>query len=303
MLSIKRRRQIKLFFIISVILFILILSSLIVGFFPYGLHKRSMKNVVAPKDSLLYMSVVNSNDSIGKIIDSIYAYRLLHDEAMFDFSLILKNINETVTSMKNNENFYVRTFSEYVYSRGASILFWSVDKNNQNNSEIYFMFDIGILPQFVLNTLMRFNNNILSQSGYKVRKIRYGKKIINSIYKDDKNVVFFTVSNGLLIFSKEYRNMVKIIEYLNSKASNLDEVRILNYAKESYKPDLSLYINKERYKSFDYKGNILFEPLKYIGDNASSVYLFTKLYDDRGIVDIYIDYKYGGSDRASMLIH
>ncbi len=299
MLSIRRERQVKLFIILASVFLVLFIATMIIGFFPYGLHKKSMKNVAIPKDALLYMSVENSSESIGKIIESIYAYRISHDQSMFEFSLILKNIDSFVNKMQNDKSFYTRTFSKYVYSRNASILFWSLAENNINDSEIYFIFDIGRLPSLMFNIFMNVDNFNIESDNYKIKRVKYNNIVINSVTKNNNNnVIFFTTFDGLLIFAKEYNHVVKLIEFLKSKASNLNEVEILKKAEEDYKPDMSLYINKKRYDILKGKDNILFTPLKYIGEEASSLYLYTKLHDDRGFVDIYVDYEYGGSDRA-----
>jgi len=297
MLSIRKQRQIRLFIILSSVFSVLLVLTLIFGFYPFGLHKKSMGNVPVPKDSLLYLSMKSPDSSISKITDSIYAYRMSHDEATIEFSLILRSIDTFLDNMSSSESIYLKYFTKYMRSRNASILFWELDKNNINNSEIYFISDLGRLHSLVLNIFLKEGDFYLAGDTYHIGKSNYRNAKINYLNKNDEMFAVFTAFNGILIFSKDYDHIRKIIDFMNSKSSNLNEVSILNGSNENYMPDMSLYINKKMYDSLQGESNTLFAPLKYF-ETASSIYAYTKIYKDKALVDLHIEYEYGGSDRA-----
>lgn len=298
MVSIRRRRQIRVLIIFSLILTVIISAILIAGFFPFGLHKRAMKDVAMPKDAIMYMSVESLNSSVMKIINSIYAYRISHDEAMFEFSLMLKSIESFFDHLSDNPKLSIKYFSKYILKRNASVLFWRYG-SNFNNAEIYFMFDLGKLPAYFFNIFVRQERIVIEDKNYDINRVRYGNAIISSLQNGNEVFAYFMVYKGLFIFSKEYNHLKKMVDFLNSKASNLKDVAALKNVDETYVPDMSLYINKELYDNINGDTNFLFSPLKYFSD-ASSIYTFIKFYENKGVLDIYIDYKYGASDRYSL---
>ena len=297
MISIRKQRQVKLIVILSSVFSVLLLLTLIFGFYPFGLHKKSMGNVPLPKDSLLYISMKSVNSSVAKITDSIYTYRMSHDEATIDYSLKLKSINTFLNNMSNSENVYLKYFTKYICKRNAGILLWELDKNNINNSEIYFISDLGKLHSILLNAFLKDGDFDLNDDTYHIGKSNYRNAKINYLNKNGKRFAVFTSFNGLLIFSKDYDHLKKIIDFINSKSSNLSEISILNSSNENYKPDMSLYINKKMYDTLKDKNNYFFDTLKNF-DKASSIYAYTKIYKDKALVDLHINYEYGGSDRS-----
>lgn len=297
MLSIRKQRQIRLFIILLSVFSVLLVLTLVFGFYPFGLHKKSMGDVPVPKDSLLYLSMKSADSSISKIADSIYAYRMSHDEATIEFSLILRSIDTFLDNMSSSDNIYLKYFTKYMRSRNASILFWELDKNNINNSEIYFISDLGRLHSLILNIFLKEGDFDLAGDTYHIGKSNYRNAKINYLNKNDERFAVFTTFNGILIFSKDYNHIRKIIDFMNSKASNLNEVSILNGSNENYMPDMSLYVNKKMYDSLQGESNTLFAPLKYF-ETSSSIYAYTKIYKDKALVDLYIEYEYGGSDRS-----
>ncbi len=297
MISIRKQRQVKLIVMLSSVFSVLLILTLVFGLYPFGLHKKSMGNVPLPKDSILYISVKSINSSISKITDSMYTYRMSHDEATINYSLKLKSIDTFLNNMSNSENIYLKYFTKYISSRNASILLWELDKNNINNSEIYFISDLGRLHSILLNVFLKDGDFDLNDDTYHIGKSNYRNAKINYLNKNGERFAVFTSFNGLLIFSKDYDHIKKIIDFINSKSSNLSEIPILNSLNENYTPDMSFYINKKMYNTLQDKNNPFFDILKYF-DTASSIYAYTKIYKNKALIDLHIDYEYGGSDRS-----
>ena len=297
MVSIRRQRQIKLLFILSIILIIIIASILIFGYYPYGLHKKDMSDVKMPKDSIVYVSVKSLDSSILKFADSIYAYRISHDESMYDFSIMLKSVEAFANHLKTNNNFFVKSLSNPIIKRNASILLWGYN-NNLNDSELFYMFDIGRINSFLFNSFFNPKELTIDDNSYIVKKIDYNG---TKIYALDNAgpFIFFSFYNGILIAAKNYNHIKKLIDFFQSKPSNFNEIGILNNAENSYNTDISVYINKKLYDYNKCNGSILFTPLKYF-ENTTAIYGNIKLYDDNGVADIFVDYDYGGSERYSL---
>ncbi|WP_300716310.1 hypothetical protein [uncultured Brachyspira sp.] len=293
MVSIKRQRQIKLFFILSSILIAVIFIFIIIGYFPYGLHKKNMSEVNIPEDSIAYVSVKSLNKSILRFSDSIYAYRISHDESMHDFSVLLRTADIFADMLKTNDNFFVRLASKPMLKRNAALLFWGYN-GNLNNSEIFYLFDIGKLNSFIFNSF--FNSKEINK--YEVKKVNYNKDKIY-ILDNGNPYLFFSFYKGLLIASKNFNHIKKLIDFFTSNISSIDEIQLLNTVKNQYEPDISFYVNK---KLFDYnkcEGSLLFTPLNYFV-NANNIYGNIKINNDNGLIDIFTDYEYGGSERYSL---
>ncbi|MEI0567256.1 hypothetical protein R4J02_10195, partial [Brachyspira pulli] len=159
MVSIKRQRQIKLFLILSIILTVIIVIFAIFGYFPYGLHKKDMSDVKIPKDSIAYVSVKSLEKSVLKLSDSIYAYRISHDESMYDFSILLRSVEAFSHKLQTNDNFFVKFASKPILKRNAALLLWGYN-GSLENSELFYLFDIGKLNTFLLKSF--FNSESLT---------------------------------------------------------------------------------------------------------------------------------------------
>lgn len=297
MLSIRKQRQIRFTLIVLSTLVVLLALIIIIGFYPFGLHKRNMKNVPIPKDSLLYVSAKSVNDSVSKVIDSIYAYRISHDEAMLEFSSIINLLDTFLDSISNSDNIYLNYLSKYIYSRNIGVLFWALNQNSVNDSEIYFLSDLGRLPSLLLNLFLKEGDFSLANDYYQIRKSNYRNTKINYLNKNDEIFIIFTSFKGLLIVTRDYGHITKMIDFFNSKPSNLTDISIFQGITESYSPDMSLYINKKEYDSLRSEKNTLFDSFNYF-KSVSSIYAYSKVYDDRALLDFHIDYEYGASDRA-----
>lgn len=297
MVSIKRQRQIKLFFILSIILIIIMILFFVLGYFPYGLHKKDMSEVKIPKDSIAYISVKSLDKSVLKFSDSIYAYRISHDESMYDFSILVRSVDAFANRLKTNDNFFVKMVSGSILKRNAALLLWGYN-GTLENSEIFYMFDIGRLNSFLLNVFFNSDTLTIENNTYNLKKVNYNG---NRIYALDNGTpyFFFTFYKGVLIAAKNYNHIKKIIDFLNSKPSDLGEIALLNRVKSDYNADISFYINKNLFDYNKCEGSLLFAPLKYF-DNVYSIYGNIKLNDDNGLCDIFADYEYGGSDRYSL---
>ena len=93
--------------------------------------------------------------------------------------------------------------------------------------------------------------------------------------------------------------MKKLIDFFSSNINNLDDIKLLNNVENQYESDIAFYINK---KLFDYnkcEGSLLFTPIKYFA-NAYTIYGNVKINNDNGLMDIFVDYEYGGSERYSL---
>ena len=297
MVSIKRQRQIKLFFILSIILIIIIILFFTLGYLPYGLHKKNMSEVKIPKDSIAYISVKSLDKSILKFSDSIYAYRISHDESMYDFSILIRSVDAFANRLKTNDNFFVKMASDFMLKRNTALLFWGYN-GKLENSEIFYLFDIGRLNTFLLNAFLNSDTLTIENNTYNLKKINYDG---NRIYALDNGTpyFFFSFYKGVLIAAKNYNHIKKIIDFLNSKPSNLEDIALLESVKSDYNADISFYINKNLFDYNKCEGSLLFAPLKYF-DNVYSIYGNIKLNDDNGLCDIFADYEYGGSDRYSL---
>ncbi len=297
MISIKRRRQIKRAFITTIICGIFISVALVVGYFPYGLHKKDMSKVKMPKDSIIYMSAKSLDKSLFKFSKSIYAYRVSHDESMYNFSFMIKSIEALFFNLRENSNLLIRMITHSITKRNASILLWNYN-NSLEDSDIYYFFDLGYITTFIANALFRVDEVYLDKVKYNVNIVDYNEYKFYSLERGNYTS-FFVFYDGLLIVAPTYTSLRKIIDFLNSKSSSLGDINILNNAKVNYSPDMSLYINKDY---FDYKkisGSILFKPLEYFKDTYS-IYANMNLSDNNGNIDIFVNYHMGGSDRVSL---
>ncbi|CRF31670.1 hypothetical protein BRSU_0295 [Brachyspira suanatina] len=297
MVSIKRQRQIKLFFILSIILIVVISLFIIFGYFPYGLHEKDMSEVKMPKDNIAYVSVKSLDKSILKFSDSIYAYRISHDESMYDFSILLRKADAFADRLRTNDNFFVKMASKPMLKRNAALLFWGYN-GNLYNSEIFYLFDIGRLNSFIFNSIFSPESLTIDNVAYEIKKVNYNG---NKIYALDNGnpYLFFSFYKGLLIITKNYNHIKKLIDFLNSDAGSINDVELLNKVENKYDSDISFYINKQLFDYNKCEGSLLFTPLQYF-NNAYTIYGNAKINNDNGLMDIFVDYEYGGSERYSL---
>ena len=97
---------------------------------------------------------------------------------------------------------------------------------------------------------------------YDINKINYdGMKFF--IVGNDKPFLYFAFYNGLLIITKNYINLKKIIYFLSSKTNTLKEINILNQIPISYNSDISFYINKNLFDLPNINNFALFNILQY----------------------------------------
>ena len=297
MVSIKRQRQIKLFFILSIVLIVIISLFIIFGYFPYGLHKKNMSEVKIPKDNIAYVSVKSLDKSILKFSDSIYAYRISHDESMYDFSILLRKADAFADRLRTNDNFLVKMASKPILRRNAALLFWGYN-GSLNNSEIFYLFDIGRLNSFIFKSFFNSENLTIDNITYEVKKINYNGSRIYAL-DNGSPYLFFNFHKGLLIVAKNYNHIKKLIDFLNSNAESINEVRLLKNVENKYESDISFYVNKQLFDYNKCEGSLLFTPLQYF-NNAYSIYGNAKINNDNGLMDIFVDYEYGGSERYSL---
>ncbi|MEI0527463.1 hypothetical protein R4J00_02250 [Brachyspira intermedia] len=297
MVSIKRQRQIKLFFILSIILIVIISLFIIFGYFPYGLHKKNMSEVKMPKDNIAYVSVKSLDKSVLKFSDSIYAYRISHDESMYDFSILLRKADAFADRLRTNDNFLVKMASKPILRRNAALLFWGYN-GNLDNSEIFYLFDIGRLNSFIFKSFFNSENLTIDNITYEVKKINYNGSRIYAL-DNGSPYLFFNFYKGLLIVTKNYNHIKKLIDFLNSDTDGISEVKLLNNVENKYESDISFYVNKQLFDYNKCEGSLLFTPLQFF-DNAYSIYGNAKINNDNGLMDIFVDYEYGGSERYSL---
>ena len=297
MVSIKRQRQIKLFFILSIILIVIISLFIIFGYFPYGLHKKNMSEVKMPKDNIAYVSVKSLDKSVLKFSDSIYAYRISHDESMYDFSILLRKADAFADRLRTNDNFLVKMASKPILRRNAALLFWGYNEN-LDNSEIFYLFDIGRLNSFIFKSFFNSENLTIDNITYEVKKINYNGSRIYAL-DNGSPYLFFNFHKGLLIVTKNYNHIKKLIDFLNSDTDGISEVKLLNNVENKYESDISFYVNKQLFDYNKCEGSLLFTPLQFF-DNAYSIYGNAKINNDNGLMDIFVDYEYGGSERYSL---
>ena len=165
-------------------------------------------------------------------------------------------------------------------------------------ANIFYLFDIGKLNTFLLKSFFNSESLTIDNKSYNIRKVNYGGKKIYAL-DNGSPYLFFSFHKGVLIATKHYNNIKKLIDFFNSKPDNLEDIALLNNVKNSYDSDVSFYINKQLYDYNNCEGSLLFTPLKYF-NNVYSMYGNIKLNDDNGLADIYVDYEYGGSDRYSL---
>ncbi|MEI0558156.1 hypothetical protein [Brachyspira intermedia] len=297
MVSIKRQRQIKLFFILSIILIIIISLFIIFGYFPYGLHKKDMSEVKMPKDNIAYVSVKSLDKSVLKFSDSIYAYRISHDESMYDFSILLRKADAFADRLRTNDNFLVKMASKPILRRNAALLFWGYN-GSLDNSEIFYLFDIGRLNSFIFKSFFNSENLTIDNITYEVKKINYNGSRIYAL-DNGSPYLFFNFYKGLLIVTKNYNHIKKLIDFLNSDTDSISEVKLLNNVENKYESDISFYVNKQLFDYNKCEGSLLFTPLQFF-NNAYSIYGNAKINNDNGLMDIFVDYEYGGSERYSL---
>ena len=267
MISIKRRRQIKFIITLSIILLIIISTILIYGFFPYGLHKKYMHKVKMPKDSIVYISAKNLNNN------------LLNEIKISDFL-------QTFNNLKNNSNLSAKIISSILNKRNFSILLWQYN-NNFEDSELFYFLDTGKLINLFANNFLNIKKLNIGKIEYDINKINYdGMKFF--IVGNDKPFLYFAFYNGLLIITKNYINLKKIIYFLSSKTNTLKEINILNKIPISYNSDISFYINKNLFDLPNINNFALFNILQYF---KKDIYGEIKLKEDNIKLNIFIDYK------------
>ena len=267
MISIKRRRQIKFIITLSIILLIIISTILIYGFFPYGLHKKYMHKVKMPKDSIVYISAKNLNNN------------LLNEIKISDFL-------QTFNNLKNNSNLSAKIISSILNKRNFSILLWQYN-NNFENSELFYFLDTGKLINLFANNFLNIKKLNIGKIEYDINKINYdGMKFF--IVGNDKPFLYFAFYNGLLIITKNYINLKKIIYFLSSKTNTLKEINILNQIPISYNSDISFYINKNLFDLPNINNFALLNILQYF---KKDIYVAIKLKEDNIKLNIFIDYK------------
>lgn len=270
MISIKRRRRRKFLIILFSILIIIISSILIYGFFPYGLHKKYMNKVKMPKDSIAYISAKNFDNGLLKFSNEIKS----------------TTIFETFNNLKNNSQLN-RIIFYILMKRNSSILLWQYN-NNFEDSELFYFLDTGKLITFFANNFFYFFNikelNINGEK-YNVNKINYDN-LEFFIIGNDKPFLYFAFYNGLLIITKNYINLKKIIYFLSSKTNTLKDIKILNQISFDYNPDISFYISKN---FFDFKNlNIpnYFEILKFL---KTDIYGNIRFYKTNAKLNIFTE--------------
>ena len=270
MISIKRKRQIKFLIIFITILIIIISSILIYGFYPYGLHKKYMHKVKMPKDSVAYISVKNLNGSLLKLSNE----------------MPIPIIFETFNNLKNDSKLNRIIFS-ILTKRNASILLWQYN-NSFENSELFYFLDTGKLITFFANNFFHFFNiKELNINGtkYRINKINYDN-LEFFIIGNDKPFLYLAFYNGLLIITKNYINLKKIVYFLSSKTNTLKDINILNKISFDYNPDISFYISKN---FFDF-GNLnipnYFEIFKFL---KTDIYGNIKFYKTNAKLNIFTE--------------
>ena len=271
MISIKRRRRRKFLIILFTILIIIISSILIYGFFPYGLHKKYMYKVKMPKDSIAYISVKNLNNGLLK----------------FSNEMQIPIIFETFNNLKNYSNLLNRIIFSILIKRNSSILLWQYNDNFED-SELFYFLDTGKLINFFANNFFHFLQikelNINGEK-YNVNKINYDN-LEFFIIGNEKPFLYFAFYNGLLIITKNYINLKKIIYFLSSKTNTLKDIKILNQISFDYNPDISFYIGKN---FFDFKNlNIpyYFEILKFL---KTDIYGNIRFYKTNAKLNIFTE--------------
>ena len=297
MISIKRRRQIKAAIIISSILIIILIVGLIIGYYPFGLHQKNMKNINMPKDSIIYISAKSINESISKFTGSVYAYRISHDESMYDFSIMMKTIDAFFYNLKNNSNFFVKQLSKILTSRNASILLWKYN-DNLSNSELLYFFDIGKINTFLANSFFNLKTINIGTIKYEIKKEIYNNYKVFGIVNNEP-LIYFSFYNGIVIISKNYPSIKKIIDFFDAKAGSFENISVLQNTSLEYNPDISFYINKKSFDDNKCEGSLFFKPIEYFKD-VYGIYGNIKLYDDNGRMDIFVDYQYGASDKFEL---
>ena len=270
MISIKRKRQIKSLIIFITILIIIISSILIYGFYPYGLHKKYMHKVKMPKDSVAYISVKNLNGNLLKLSNE----------------MPIPIIFETLNNLKNDSKLNRIIFS-ILTKRNASILLWQYN-NSFEDSELFYFLDTGKLITFLANKFFHFFNiKELNINGtkYRINKINYDN-LEFFIIGNDKPFLYFAFYNGLLIITKNYINLKKIVYFLSSKTNTLKDINILNKISFDYNPDISFYISKN---FFDF-GNLnipnYFEILKFL---KTDIYGNIRFYKTNAKLNIFTE--------------
>jgi hypothetical protein len=265
MISIKRRRQIKFIITLSIILLIIISAILIYGFYPYGLHKKYMHKVKMPKDSIVYISAKNLNNN------------LLNEIKISDFL-------QTFNNLKNNSNLSAKIISSILNKRNFSILLWQYN-NNFEDSELFYFLDTGKLINIFANNFLNIKKLNIGKIEYDINKINYeGMKFF--IVGNDKPFLYFAFYNGLLIITKNYINLKKIIYFLSSKTNTLKEINILNQIPISYNSDISFYISKN---FFDFNNlNIpnYFQILKFL---KTDIYGNIRFYKTNASLNIFTE--------------
>ena len=214
-----------------------------------------------PKDSIAYISVKNLNNGLLKFSNEIKS----------------PIIFETFNNLKENSNLMNRIIFSILLKRNSSILLWQYN-NNFEDSELFYFLDTGKLINLFANNFFHFLQikelNINGEK-YNVNKINYDN-LEFFIIGNEKPFLYFAFYNGLLIITKNYINLKKIIYFLSSKTNTLKDIKILNQISFDYNPDISFYIGKNFFDFDNLNIPTYFEILKFLKTDIYGNIIFYK---------------------------
>ncbi len=285
MISIRKRRRIRTLTKISLTIILLTIFMIIIGFKPVGIHKKNISKIDIPKDTILYLSVNSIDDSILKIVNSIYTHKIVHDKSLYNFAIMLKYI-KVFTDDFLNKDFPVGILGKYLFSRNASLMLWGTNQvNTVLDSEWYFMFDVGHFSNFAIKKILTEEVTILDNK-YILNSSKYQDIDVVSVSMEEKNniVLYFAIYKGRLIFTEKIENIKKILDFLGSKTSKIDKIIGLKNIETKFSPDMSLYIDYDGYKKiFNFKENTFLDDMKF-----SKLYGYISLDYEKIDLDIHM---------------
>lgn len=274
MISIKKRRQIKFLTILFLILIIIISSIVIYGFYPYGLHKKYMRKVKMPKDSIAYISAKSFDDNLLK----------------FSNKMQMPIVSDIFNNFKSDSNLFNRIMFSFLVKRNSSVLIWQYN-NSLGDLELFYFLDTGKLITFFANNFSYFFD-FLQTKELNINGIQYNINKINYddmeffIIVSDKHFLYLAFYEGLLIITKDYINLKKIVYFLSSKTNTLNDVYILNKISFDYNPDISFYINKNFFDLTNLNFPHFFDIIKYL---KKDIYGNIKFYGENAELNIFTE--------------
>lgn len=280
--NIRKRKHFR-FVVISISILSIGLSLIfILDFMVSKIHKNELSKKDIPSNAALYVSMKNVDKTALSFIKSVYAYKVMHDENLFEFSALLKSSEDIIENFKNMK-FPFGLFGKYAFSVKSVFILYEKKTENMDNADYAFIFDIGVIPSIIFNYIFS-NNKIIKFSKENERYIKTKEKYKDIIIKsvsDEKNkeTFYLCVQKGIMIISPSLQDAKNIIDSVHYTKNKKEKTNAQRY-KATFRPDISFYLNLAKCSSF-------FGTEKISALSQNEIYGYMKIGKKESKSDIY----------------